>query len=133
MWRDKCLQVFIEHGNNSKQIAEKCGVSENTIKRIKKDPNVTIQLSTLEQIARGFNLTLQDLTNDTNTIVGSVKLEVVQQELNKLKDEYNLLLAEKNLLESENKTLLGRIELLETKLLYTEKLLSVYEKFDKLK
>ena len=33
-------------------------------------------------------------------------------------------------LESENKTLLGRIELVEMKLMYTEKLLSVYEKFE---
>ena len=133
MWRDKALHVFEKSGYSTKQIAEICCVSENTIKRIKKYPDVTIQLATLEQIAKGFGLTLQDLTNDTNAIIGTVKLEVLQEELNKIKDEYNLLIAEKNLLESENKTLLSRIELAEMKLIYTEKLLSVYEKFDNVK
>ncbi len=133
MWRDRVLYELEKSGYSTKQFAEKSGVSENTIKRIKKYPDVTIQLATLEQLANGFGLTLQDLTNDTNTIVGSVKLEVVQEELNKVKDDYNLLIAEKNLLESENKTLLGRIEILEMKLMYTEKLLLVYEKFDKMK
>lgn len=140
MWRDKCLQIFIEHGNNSKKIAEKCGVSENTIKRIKKDPNVTIQLSTLEQIAKGFGLTLQDITNDTNAVIGTVKLEVLQQEKEALQADYNILLADRNslladnsLLEKDIASLKSKIEVMEVKLLYTERLLAVYEKFDKQK
>jgi DNA-binding Xre family transcriptional regulator len=133
MWRDKLLHEIEKSGYSTKQLAEKSDVSENTIKRIKKYPNVTIQLITLEQLVKALNLTLQDITSDTNMIVGSVKLEVLQDELNKLKSDYDILLADKNLLESENKSLLGRIELVEMKLMYTEKLLSVYEKFDKIK
>jgi DNA-binding Xre family transcriptional regulator len=133
MWRDKLLHEFDKSGYSTKQLAEKSGVSENTIKRIKKYPDVTIQLATLEQLAKALDLTLQDITNDTNTVVGTVKLEVLQDEFNKLKADYDILLAEKNLLESDNNSLKGRIELTEIKLMYTEKLLSVYEKFDKLK
>lgn len=133
MWRDNVLRYMEQYGVSSKQLAEKSGVSENTIKRIKKDPNATIQLATLDRIALGLGIKTEDITNDTNAVIGTVKLEVLQEELNKVKNDYNLLLTEKNLLESENKTLLGRIELAEVKLMYTEKLLSVYEKFDKLK
>jgi DNA-binding Xre family transcriptional regulator len=131
MWRDNLLHYM--EGIPTKQLAEKSGVSENTIKRIKKNPDATIQLATLDRLALGLGIKTEDITNDTNAIIGTVKLEVVQEELNKLKDQYNLLVTEKNLLESENKTLLGRIDLLDMKLMYTEKLLSVYEKFDKLK
>ena len=133
MWRDNVLRYMEQYGVSSKQLAEKSGVSENTIKRIKKDPNATIQLATLDRIALGLGIKTEDITKDTNAVIGTVKLEVLQEELNKVKNDYNLLLTEKNLLESENKTLLGRIELAEMKLMYTEKLLSVYEKFDKLK
>lgn len=138
MWRDKCLQLFGD--GNPKKIAEKCGVSENTIKRIKKDPNVTIQLSTLEQIAKGFDLTLKDITNDTNAVIGTVKLEVLQQEKDSLQADYNILLADRNslladnsLLEKDIASLKSKIEVMEVKLVYTERLLAVYEKFDKLK
>ena len=131
MWRENLLRYM--DGISTKQLAEKSGVSENTIKRIKKNPDATIQLATLDRLALGLGIKTEDITNDTNAIIGTVKLEVVQEELNKLKDQYNLLVTEKNLLESENKTLLGRIDLLDMKLMYTEKLLSVYEKFNKLK
>jgi transcriptional regulator with XRE-family HTH domain len=131
MWRDKFLHEMEKSGYTTKQFAEISGVSENTIKRIKKDANATIQLVTLEQIAKGFGLDLKDLTNDTNTVVGTVKLEVLQEELNKAIADNNLLITERNLLKTENSTLIAQKELLEVKLMYTEKLLSVYEKFDK--
>lgn len=131
MWRDNLLRYM--DGIPTKQLVEKSGVSENTIKRIKKNPDATIQLATLDRLALGLGVKTEDITNDTNAVIGTVKLEVLQEELNKIKNDYNLLVTEKNLLESENKTLLGRIELAEMKLMYTEKLLSVYEKFDKLK
>ena len=131
MWRDNLLRYM--DGIPIKQLAEKSGISENTIKRIKKNPDATIQLATLDRLAFGLGIKTEDITNDTNAVIGTAKLEVVQEELNKLKDQYNLLITEKNLLDSENKALLGRIELLDMKLMYTEKLLSVYEKFDKLK
>lgn len=138
MWRDKFLHEMEKLGMSTKQFAEISGVSENTIKRIKKDTNVTIQLVTLEQIAKGLGLSLNELTNDTNTVVGTVKLEVLQQEKDDLQADYNLLLSERNtlsadksLLDKEVASLKSKIEVLEIKLLYTERLLAVYEKFDK--
>ena len=133
MWRDNFLRIFKESNLSVKQLAEKSYVSENTIKRIVKCPDATIQLATLDRLALGLGCKTEDITSDTNAVIGSVKMEILQEELEKLKNDYNLLLTDKNLLESETKTLLGRIELLEMKLMYTEKLLSVYEKYDKLK
>ena len=133
MWRDNFLHELEKSGYSTKQFSEISGVSENTIKRIKKDADATIQLATLEQLAKGLNLTLQDITNDTNAIIGSAKLETLQAELNKLKADYDILVTDKTLLKTENTTLTARVELLEMKLMYTEKLLSVYEKFDILK
>lgn len=133
MWRDNFLRIFKEKNLTTKQLAEKSFVSENTIKRIVKNPDATIQLATLDRLAIGLGCKTEDITNDTNAVIGPVKLEVIQEELEKVKNDYNILLTEKNLLESDNKSLQGRIELLEMKLMYTEKLLFVYEKFDKIK
>jgi DNA-binding Xre family transcriptional regulator len=133
MWRDNFLRIFKESTFSIKQLAEKSFVSENTIKRIVKYPDATIQLATLDRLAIGLGCKTEDITNDTNAVIGTVKLEVLQKELDKLKTDYNLLLTAKNLLESDNYSMKGRIELLETKLMYTEKLLLVYEKFDKIK
>lgn len=133
MWRDNFLRIFKDSGLSVRQLAENSYVSENTIKRIIKYQDATIQLATLDRLAQGLGVKTEDITNDTNAVIGPVKMEVIQEELAKLKNDYNLLVTEKNLLESENKTLLGRIELLEMKLMYTEKLLSVYEKYEKLK
>ena len=133
MWRDNFLRIFKESNLTTKQLAEKSFVCENTIKRIVKYPDATIQLATLDRLANGLGCKTEDITNDTNAVIGTVKLEVLQEELDKLKNDYNLLLAEKNLLVTDNDSKKHIIELLETKLLYTEKLLLVYEKFEKLK
>lgn len=140
MWRDNFLRIFNESKLTPKQLADKSLVSENTIKRIIKNPNITIRLDTLEQLVKCLGLTLKDITNDTNSVIGNEKLEVLQREKDEIQANYNILLAEMNTvsadkssLEKDVITLKGKIETLEMKLMYTEKLLAVYEKFDKFK
>ena len=131
MWRDNFLQLFHESELSAKQLAEKSCVSENTIKRIIKDANVTLRLDTLDQLAKGLGVKTEDITNDTNAVIGNEKLESLQNELALLKADYDILLTNNNLLKTENSTLTARNELLEIKLMYTEKLLKVYEKYEK--
>lgn len=131
MWRDNFLRLFNESKLTPKQLAEKSCVCENTIKRIIKDANVTLRLDTLDQLANGLGVKTEDITNDTSAVIGNQKLEVLQEELNTLKADYEILITNSNLLKTENATLTARLELLEMKLMYTEKLLSVYEKYEK--
>ena len=130
MWRDNFLRIFKESNLTTKQLAEKSYVSENTIKRIVKNVDATIQLATLDRLAIGLGCKTEDITNDTNAVIGTAKLETLQEELSTLKADNNLLVTERNLLKTENASLVARIELLEMKLMYSEKLLSVYERFE---
>jgi transcriptional regulator with XRE-family HTH domain len=137
MWRDNFLRLFKESNLSTKQLADKCFVSENTIKRIIKYPDATTQLVTLERLATGLGYKLEDITNDTNTIVGSINLDTLQKKCEELQrqledtqKERDILLTDNALLKTETNTLASRIELLELKLAYTEKLLAVYEKYN---
>ena len=136
MWRTNFLRIFQESKLTPKQLAEKSLVSENTIKRIIKHPEATIQLETLNSLAKGLGYTIEDIINDSVAFVGGANYEALQEKVEKLaktitnlESENTILLADKKLLENEIIKL--NKDLLSTKLEYTEKLLSVYEKFSR--
>lgn len=132
-WLKNLNDLKEKTGKSCKQIAEGTKQPERTIVRIFKGETENPTITTLIPIVNFLGGNLSEIFADTCAIVGNANLSSLQQDLDNLKNDYNLLLTEKNLLENENKTLLGRIELSEMKLMYTEKLLSVYEKFDKIK
>lgn len=137
MWRDNFLRLFKESGLPTRELAEKSGVSENTIKRIVKYPDATIQLATLDRLAIGLGCNSDDFIKDTNVFIGSANLdtlqkrtEELQKQLEDTQKEKEILITDNTLLKTEVSTLSSRIEVLELKLTYTEKLLAVYEKYN---
>lgn len=136
MWRDNFLQIFKDSNLTSKQLAERSAVSEKTIIRIVKHPDATIYLDTLEHLANGLGCQLSDITQDTKTVLGNEtlatlqgKVEDLQKQLETMGSEKNLLIADNTLLKAEVTTLSSRLELAETKVMYSEKLLAVYERY----
>ena len=116
-----------------KQIAEGTHQPERTIIRIFKGETENPTITTLIPIVNYLGGNLSEVFADTCAIVGGANLEALQKEKDLLKADYDILITEHNLLKNENASLTARNELLEMKLMYTEKLLLVYEKFDKLK
>lgn len=136
MWRDNFLQIFKDSNLTSKQLAERSAVSEKTIIRIVKHPDATIYLDTLEHLSKGLGCKLSDITQDTKTVLGNESLATLQEKVENLQkqleiteSEKGLLLTDNNLLKTEVTTLSSRLELTETKLMYCEKLLAVYERY----
>lgn len=130
----KNLNDLREKTNKSyKQIAEGTHQPERTIVRIFKGETENPTITTLIPIVNFLGGNLSEIFADTCAIVGGTNLEALQKAKDLLQADYDILLTEKNLLKTDNATLVARNELLEMKLMYTEKLLTVYEKFDKLK
>lgn len=138
MWRDNFLRILKESNIAPKQLAERSAVSEKTILRIIKNPDATIYLDTLDRLAKGLGCELSDITQDTKAVIGPESLAVLQEKVENLQKqleiserEKGLLFTDNNLLKTEVATLTSRLELTETKLMYCEKLLAVYERYNK--
>lgn len=130
-WLNNLIALKEKAGKNYKQIADGTHQPERTIVRIFKGETENPTITTLIPIISYLGGNLSEIFADTCAIVGSSNLSALQEELNTLKADYDILITDKNLLKTENATLTARVELLEMKLMYTEKLLSVYEKYNK--
>lgn len=130
MWRENLLEKIKESKLTPKELADKCDISEKTILRIIKHPDATIYLDTLERLAIGLGCSLEDITNNTNAIISTESLATLTGVNEQLRKETSLLIAENNILKNQVSSLTARLELTETKLAYTEKLLAVYEKYN---
>lgn len=131
MW----LQVLKEYKEKSnktnKQIAIESKLPPRTVERIflGQTPNPTI--ATLIPIAQVLGTSLDELFADTSAIVGTQRIIELQTTIDELKADKELLIADNNLLKSEVTNLTTRLELTETKLKYSEKLLAVFNFYNK--
>ena len=132
-WLKNLNDLKEKTGKSCKQIADATHQPERTITRIFHGETDNPTISTLIPIVNYLGGNLNEIFADTGARVGGTNLSTLQQELNDLKADYDILVTEANLLKTENATLTARIELLEMKLMYTEKLLFVYEKYEKIK
>lgn len=130
-WLNNLNDLKDKKGKNFDQIADGTKQPKRTIIRIFKGETENPTITTLIPIVNFLGGNLSEIFSDTCAIVGGTNLSNLQQEKDKLQAEYDLLLAEQNLIKTENTSLLQRVELLEMKLMYTEKLLAVYEKYNK--
>jgi transcriptional regulator with XRE-family HTH domain len=138
MWHENLLRIIKEKNLSPRQIAEDGNVSEKTVIRVIKHPNNSCYLDTLDKIAKGAHCTLEDIVLDTRAVIGTESLAVLQEKAENLQKqlevserEKGLLFTDNNLLKTEVTTLTSRLELTETKLMYCEKLLAVYERYNK--
>ncbi len=130
-WLQNLIDLKNHTNKNYDQIAEGTRLPKRTIIRIFKGETENPTITTLIPIVNYLGGNLSEIFADTCAIVGGTNMSTLQQEKDSLQANYDLLLAEKNLLKTENTTLTARVELLDIKLMYTEKLLAVYEKYNK--
>ena len=130
-WLQNLIDLKNHTNKNYDQIAEGTRLPKRTIIRIFKGETENPTITTLIPIVNYLGGNLSEIFADTCAIVGGTNLSTLQQKKDSLQADYDLLLAEKNLLKTENTTLTARVELLDIKLMYTEKLLAVYEKYNK--
>ena len=130
-WLKNLIDLKEKSNKSIKQIAEATNEPERTIARIFRGETENPTITTLIPIVNFLGGSLDDIFSDTCAIVGSSNLSTLQQNYDTIKADYDILRTEENLLKTENATLTARVELLEMKLMYTEKLLAVYEKYNK--
>ena len=133
MWIDNIKELKKKIGMSSKQIADKTGLPERSVKRIFSGDTTNPYVDTIHRIAIALGSSLDEIFADTNAVVGTERLAALQENIEILKTDKDLLIADNNLLKSQVATLTARLELAETKLMYSEKLLAVYEHYNKLK
>ena len=123
MWLDNIKELKKKTNLSSKQIADKTGLPERSVKRIFSGETTNPYVDTIHRIAIALG----------SSVVGTERLAALQENIEILKTDKDLLIADNNLLKSQVATLTARLELTETKLMYSEKLLAVYEHYNKLK
>lgn len=131
MWLNNLKELKEKSKKTTKQIAIESGLPLRTIERIfsGETPNPTI--TTLIPIVNVLGGSLDEVFADTKVVVGTERIIELQSIIDNLKAENELLLADNNLLKLENTNLITRLEFTETKLKYSEKLLAVFNFYNK--
>ena len=131
MWLHVLKELKEKSKKTIKQIAIETKLPVRTVERIflGETPNPTI--ATLIPITQALGTSIDELFAETGAVVGSKSVIELQNAIDELKAEIDLLIADNNLLKLENTNLTTRLELTETKLKYSEKLLAVFNFFNK--
>lgn len=131
MWLEN-LKEFKEKTKMSyHDIAIKTGIPEKTVSRIFMGYTENPTITTLIPIINALGCSFSEIFADTQALVGDNTVAELKKELEELKSESEILKADNNLLKAQLGTMTARLELTEMKLMYTEKLLSVYDHYNK--
>lgn len=126
MWLDNLKELKKQTNMTIRQIAQQSNLPEKTIARVFSGETKNPYIDTLNNIAVALGSNLTEILTDTKLVVGTEKLASLQA-------ENDLLIADNTILKNQVAALTSRLELTETKLMYSEKLLAIYERFDKSK
>jgi transcriptional regulator with XRE-family HTH domain len=138
MWLEIIRERRKELGYTIKHIAEEAKLTERTTSRIFSGETDDPYASNLYRIAAVLDLSLDDLLADGNSVVGSKKLEVLQEETASLNTEVERLAAELSLVNAENAVLKDKVasltsenDLLRLKLEHKEEIISLHNYYIK--
>ena len=133
MWSDNLKELKKMTGMSSKQIAEKTGLPERTVKRIFSGETENPLMTTLIPIVNVLGGSLDEIFADTKAVVGSKRLATLQENVDIAKAELSLVIAENTILKDKVTTLTSENELLKKELMHKEELLAVHNYYTKLK
>lgn len=133
MWRENLLLLIKESGLTKTQIAEKGNLPYDTVKRVISGATNNPYIETLDRFAIALGCTLSDILVGTRAVVGTEKMNEMQEEIDTLKLENEQLIAEKDVIVTQNtilegkvNTLAAEIDLLKMQLSHKEELLAVH-------
>jgi transcriptional regulator with XRE-family HTH domain len=140
MWKENLIDLRKSTGTSFKDIENGTGIGERTVARIfskkAEDNKRGHSMDNIVAIVKYLGGSLDDIFADTGAIVGGKnyvemqeKITALNKQVEVLESDKNLLIADNNLLKSEVATLSGRLELSETRVMYMEKIIAMYERF----
>ena len=133
MWLDNLKELKKKSGMSSKQIAERTLLPERTVTRIFTGETDSPTISTLIPIIKLLGGSFDEVFADTKAIVGNKTLATLQADVDVITAERDALAVENKILSDKATVQAKEIELLNLKLMYTEKLLATHDYYNKLK
>ncbi len=133
MWLDNIKELKKTTGMSVKQIADMTNLPERTVNRIFSGDTDNPYVDTLHRIVTVLGGSLDDILADTKVVVGEKNLATLQADIDVIKAERDSLLAENKILTDKVAVQAKEIELLNIKLMYTEKILATHDYYNKLK
>lgn len=125
MWLDNLIELKKKAGMSSRQIAEGTFMPERTVARIFHRETDNPSITTLIPIINFLGGSFDEIFADTKAVVGDKNLATLQAERDSIVAE-NKILVDKVAVQAKE------IELLNIKLMYTEKLLATHDYYNKL-
>lgn len=129
MWRDNLIKLIDNSGLSPREIAIKGNLSEKTVVRLKKCKKDTdsVYVSTLFQFATALGCDIKDILVDTKAVVGSEKIETLQQNVEVIDAQRELLIAENKTLQKEIDDLKNEIKLLQKEILHKDEVIALHK------
>ena len=131
MWLKNLKELKEKTKMSCRDIAIKTNLPEKTISRIFSGITENPTITTLIPIITALGGSFDEIFADTQALVTNNTLTELQADIDELKTKNELLIADNTLLKTEINTLTARLELTEMKLMYSEKLLAVYDHYNK--
>lgn len=139
MWLDNLKELKKEKNLSTKQLAERSNLPEKTVIRILSGQTTNPYLDTLDRLARALDCTIGDILAGTKAVVGDTSLTEMQAKIDELNSKIEELTAQNELILKDNaiqiekvNVLTKELELVNLKLMYTEKLLATHDYYNKL-
>ena len=139
MWLDNLKQIKKETNMSTKQLAERSNLPERTVIRILSGQTTNPYLDTLDRLAHALDCTIGDILAGTKAVVGDTSLTEMQAQIDELNSKIGELTAQNELILKDNaiqiekvNVLTKELELVNLKLMYTEKLLATHDYYNKL-
>ena len=133
MWLDNLIALKKKAGKSCKQIADGTFLPERTVTRIFHRETENPSITTLIPIINFLGGSFDEIFADTKAIVGDKTLATLQADVDIITAERDALVTENKILSDKATVQAKEIELLNLKLMYTEKLLATHDYYNKLK
>lgn len=133
MWLDNLIELKKKTGKSCKQIAEGTYLPERTVERIFHRETENPSITTLIPIINFLGGSFDEIFAGTKAVIGDKNLATLQADIDVITAERDSLVAENKILTEKVVVQVKEIELLNMKLMYTEKLLATHDYYTKLK
>ena len=132
MWLDNLKELKKRANMSVPQIAKGTFLPERTVTRIFNGETSAPTISTIIPIVKFLGGSLIEIFADTKAIVGNETLASLQENNDVMSAEMDTLIAENKILTEKVNVLTKELELVNLKLMYTEKLLATHDYYNKL-
>lgn len=133
MWLDNLRELKKQSKMSSKQIADGTFMPERTVVRIFNGETANPSITTIIPIINFLGGSFDEIFADTRAVIGDKNLATLQSDIDVITAERDSIMAENKILADKVAVQTREIELLNIKLMYTEKILATHDYYTKLK